>query len=58
MNPRNTDRQAGGAPAAAKKHTYGTPRLKEFGQLHLQTQGTGANGSDGGSIMTMAPSMG
>lgn len=41
------------APTLEGRKAYRTPKLQEFGKLHLQTQGTGGNGADGELGMTM-----
>ena len=38
---------------SSKKKAYQSPGLQVFGRVHLTTQGTGGNGSDGGGSMTM-----
>ena len=39
--------------ANPQKQTYKTPLLRVYGAVHQFTQGTGAQGSDGGTTMTM-----
>jgi hypothetical protein len=40
-------------PASSVRKPYQRPGLKEFGKLHLRTQGSGGNGQDGAGTMTM-----
>ena len=41
------DDAAGMTPPASGKLAYAAPTLREFGKVHLLTQGTGNKGNDG-----------
>lgn len=43
----------GTATGERKRLAYAAPRLREFGQLHLQTQGNNGTRPDNGNQMTM-----
>lgn len=51
-----SENSVGGVKASPGKKTYAQPKLREFGKLHLLTQGTGANNGDGGQTMMTAGS--
>lgn len=50
-DPLDAPRTLDGEPTQMKL-AYASPKLKEFGLLHHQTQGTGGNGNDGAGVRT------
>ncbi len=50
-DPLTPPRTLDGEPTQMKL-AYASPKLKEFGLLHHQTQGTGGNGNDGAGVHT------